>query len=409
MNIIFVTLGDLLDLGENSMYPDLLRCFRDHGHNVHVICPRERRYKLQTQKTKEHGIEVLRVKTGNITKTNIIEKGITTLLIGRQYKAAINKFFKRIKFDLLLYSTPPITIANTIRYLKTRDNAFSYLMLKDIFPQNALDIGILKKSGWKGILAQYFLHKEKQLYLISDYVGCMSQANVVYLHQNHSYLESKRIEVCPNTITPSNISGIDKILLREKFKLPQNKIIFICSGNFGKPQDVDFIITILNNNKAKSDRHFVICGSGTDFYKIRAYLSNSVNLTVMNSVKKEELNALLDSCDIGLLFLDHRFTIPNFPSRILDYMNHNMPILAATDQNTDIGATLIGGGFGWWCESRDVNEYQRILDAICSNPLEIEEKKMNSKIYLMNHYDTRVAFERIINAYSVGKNSHYNR
>ncbi|MFP3361427.1 glycosyltransferase WbuB, partial [Planococcus sp. SIMBA_143] len=80
-----------------------------------------------------------------------------------QFKKAIEKFFGNVNFDLVLYSTPPITIANTVSYLKERDNCFSYLMLKDIFPQNALDIGILKETGLKGIMTKYFFMKEKKL------------------------------------------------------------------------------------------------------------------------------------------------------------------------------------------------------------------------------------------------------
>lgn len=403
MNILFLSIGELSNLDENSMYPDLLRYFREKGHRVSIICPRERRYGLPTEKRKEQGIEILRVKTGNITKTNLLEKGITTLMIGMQFKRAINKFYQGIKFDLILYSTPPITLVNTVQYLKERDNAFTYLLLKDIFPQNALDLGILKKNGWKGIITRYFLTKEKKLYLQSEVIGCMSEANIKFLKANHSYLYNKRIEVCPNTINSSPNLLIDRISLIDKFKLPKDKLIFVCGGNFGKPQDVDFILDVIKKNEGTRDRHFVMCGSGTDFYKIKKYSQNrnANHITVIDSLKKEEFHQLLDVSDVGLLFLDHRFTIPNFPSRLLDYMNHSMPVLAATDRCTDIGKTITSNGFGWWCESKDVNAYSRILDEICKNPMVIDEMRKNSKLVLINNYDTRIAYEKIIKAYQL--------
>lgn len=404
MNVIFLSIGGLADLGENAVYPDLLRYFRDNGHSVHVVCQRERRSGLPTELEIEHGIKVLRVQTGNITKTNIIEKGISTILIGSQFKIAIEKFFKDIKFDLVLYSTPPITIAKTVSYLKKRDNSFSYLMLKDIFPQNALDIGMLKETGWKGLLTKYFLLKEKKLYQKSDFIGCMSEANVDFLISKHSYLNRDRIEVCPNTINPSTPTNRDKRVLREKFKLPQDKVILVYGGNFGKPQDVDYIIKVLKCNQKKNDRHFVMCGSGTDFHKVKNYArENDCNhITVLDSLNKNEYSQLLDACDVGLIFLDHRFTIPNFPSRLLDYMNHSMPVLATTDKNTDVGQVILAGGFGWWCESNDAQYQQTIIDKIVSNPQVISEKGKLSREYLERNYDTKIAYERIINACKQG-------
>lgn len=187
MNIVFLSIGGLQDLGENTVYPDLLRHFRDQGHSVYVVCQRERRSGLPTEMNIEHGMKVLRVKTGNITKTGRIEKGISTFFIGMQFKKAIQEYFGDVKFDLVLYSTPPITVTKTVAFLKKRDGAASYLMLKDIFPQNACDIGLLKKTGWTAVIYRYFRRKEKQLYLISDYIGCMSQANVDFLLKHNPY------------------------------------------------------------------------------------------------------------------------------------------------------------------------------------------------------------------------------
>lgn len=402
MNVIFLSIGGLNDLGENAVYPDLLRYFRDNGHLVHVVCQRERRSGLPTEMNIEHEMKVLRVKTGNITKTNLVEKGVSTLLIGSQFRNAIDKFFGNIKFDLVLYSTPPITIVDTVSYLKKRDNSFSYLMLKDIFPQNALDIGILKETGWKGLLTKNFQKKEKKLYLVSDYIGCMSEANVNFLMDNNPYLDKEKVGICPNTINSSILANTDKKELREKYNLPIDKVIFVYGGNFGKPQDVDYIIKVLNNNAENTKLHFVMCGSGTDFYKIKDYASSTGgnHITVMDSLNKYEYSELLEACDVGLIFLDHRFTIPNFPSRLLDYMNHSMPIFAATDKNTDVGQVILKGEFGWWCESTDVQEYQKTINEITYNPQLISSKGMLGREYLEKHFNTRVAYDNIMCAYN---------
>lgn len=401
MNILFISIGGLADLSETAVYPDLLRHFRDEGHSVYVICQREKRTGFPTQLKNEHGIQVLRVRTGNITKVGLFEKGISTLCIGSIFINAIRTYYSDVKFDIILYSTPPITVASTVRYLKKRDNSFTYLMLKDIFPQNAVDIGILCRKGVKRFIYQYFRSKEKALYKISDHIGCMSDANIKFLIKHNPQLIDK-VGLCPNTINPlPTTSYIDKSAYREKFSLPIDKTIFIYGGNFGKPQDVDFIIKVLQSIEHRTECHFVMCGSGTDFYKIKEYYNehNNANLTVLDTKNTKEYGELLEACDVGLIFLDHRFTVPNFPSRILDYLNHNIPVFASTDDNTDVGEAIITGNFGWWCKSDSLSQYVATLNIILKDHQLVKEKGIRGKEFLRVHYDTKIAYNEIMAAY----------
>lgn len=402
MNIVFISIGATSGSEGNSIYTDLLKCFYDHGHRVTAICQRERRYHLPTLVEEEDGIKVLRVKTGNITKTNLIEKGISTLLISNQYNRAIRKYLKEMNYDLILYTTPPITIDSTVYFLKKRYHAVSYLMLKDMFPQNAVDLGILKQSGIKGLITRYFTAKERRLYRLSDCIGCMSGANAQYLLEHNPYLVNHRIEVCPNTITPAPFVKQDKNLLREQLGLPKDRMLFICGGNFGFPQSVDFILKVLAGMTDRTDVFMIFCGSGTEYHKLKEYSrkENREQLLVMDHLRPETFARLLDACDVGLLFLDHRFTIPNFPSRMLEYMNHELAVFAATDKSTDIGRVIETGDFGWWCESKDVREYLYLLEDICKHPEAVAEKGRNSREILEQQYSTSIAYEKIIRSYT---------
>ena len=108
MRILFISLLDFDSLSERNIYTDLLREFVKNGHYVYCISPVERRTKVQTQ-LKEDG-HILKLRIGNTQKTNILEKGISTLLIEPQFIHAIKKYFSKIKFDLILYSTPPLRL-----------------------------------------------------------------------------------------------------------------------------------------------------------------------------------------------------------------------------------------------------------------------------------------------------------
>lgn len=357
MNILFLTIGRMESIEQHSIYPDLLRALRNNGHKIYTISPYEKRVGKETELIEENGVHYLYVKIGNLTKCNVIEKGISTLLIEKQFKDAIGKYYSNVKFDLVLYSTPPITLCNAIEYVKKRDNAKTYLLLKDIFPQNAVDLGMLSKSGAKGILYKYFRNKEKKLYALSDRIGCMSQANVDYVIKHNPDVPPNKVEVCPNCIEPidMSVSEEQRIAIRQKYGIPLDKKVFVYGGNLGKPQGIPFLINCL---RAANDTgaYFLIVGDGTEYSKLEAFVNQEKpeHVKLMKRLPKEDYDAMVGSCDVGMLFLDHRFTIPNFPSRLLSYMQAKLPVLAVTDPNTDVGKVIVDGGFGWWCESNDV-------------------------------------------------------
>lgn len=195
MNVLFMTIGKMDNIEEHTIYCDLLRYFRDAGHSVYTISPYEKRTGLQTAYEEKNGIHMLHVRTGNVTgMVSLIEKGLAQLSIEPIFIKAIKKYYSNVKFDLVMYSTPPITFCNAIEYVKRRDNAKTYLLLKDIFPQNAVDIGMMSKSGIKGHLYKFFRNKEKKLYGLSDYIGCMSPANVEYVKQNNPEIDNYRFD-----------------------------------------------------------------------------------------------------------------------------------------------------------------------------------------------------------------------
>lgn len=401
MNVLFLTIGRINSLSDRTIYSDLLKAFVNKGHSVYAVTPNERKYKKKTELFSEGGFKLLKVKTLNLQKCGVIEKGIATVLIESQYKKAIKRFFGNVKFDLVIYSTPPITLANVIRFVKKRDGASSYLMLKDIFPQNAVDIGMMSPRGLKGFLYRYFKCKEKELYKLSDRIGCMSQANVDYVVKHNPYLSPERVELCPNSIEVRDLR-LDvqhRVEMRRKYGIPVDKTVFVYGGNLGKPQGIPFITECLQKEKDNTNVFFLIVGDGTEYGKLEAFINNNAlqNVRIIKSLPKEEYDAMTASCDVGLIFLDHRFTIPNFPSRLLSYMQAGIPVFACTDANTDIGRVITDGGFGWWCESNSAAGFSKMLGEISS--ANRTEMGNNGFSYLQKHYSVETQCQGIINAF----------
>ena len=396
MNILFLTLYHIDSLHSRGIYEDLLREFVNHNHNVYVISPIERRYNSDTTLHTEGNAHILELKTGNIQKTNIIEKGISTLLIEHQFIAAIKKYFSHITFDLILYSTPPITLAGVVEFIKKRDNAKTFLLLKDIFPQNAVDIGLMSSTGIKSILYKYFRSKEKRLYSLSDRIGCMSSANVEYLLKHNPEIDKNKVEICPNCIEPvdMSLSKQECIDMRLKYNLPLDKTIFVYGGNLGKPQGITFFVECLRAVKDNNDAFFLIFGDGTEYNKLQKFIVDEkpTNINLMNRLPKNDYDRMIASCDIGMIFLDHRFTIPNFPSRLLSYMQAKLPVFAVTDSNSDIGDIVTGGKFGWWCESNNASAFGTQIQEIIES--QYFEYKQNSWQYLCEFFNVQTVYEK---------------
>lgn len=398
MNILFLGIGQYQSIKDRGIYLDLLRIFIKHGDKVYIVTSIDSKNADMYQLIVEDHSKILKIKTGKIKKTNIIEKGINTILIDGRYIRAIKKYFSDIQFDLVLYPTPPITFLKVVEYIKKRDGASTYLLLKDIFPQNAVDMGMLSKRGLKGILYQYFRNKEKRLYKISDYIGCMSQANVDYLIAHNPEVEQGKVEICPNSteIIDMRVNSATRIEIRKKYGIPLDKKVFVYGGNIGKPQGVPFIIEALNAVKDVGEVYFLIVGDGTEYGKIERYVKDEHprNVKLMKRIPRDDYDVLVAACDVGLIFLDYRFTIPNFPSRLLGYMQASLPVLACTDSNTDIGKVIEQGGFGWWCKSNDADSFYKIIQKILKENIISYGK--NAFIYLNKHYDVNNQYSIIM-------------
>ena len=398
MNVLFMTIGKMNNIEEHTIYCDLLRYFRDMGHSIYTISPYEKRTKLQTTYEVKNGIHMLHVRTGNVTgMVNLIEKGFAQLSLEPIFIKALKKYYSNIKFDLVMYSTPPITFCNAIEYVKRRDNAKTYLLLKDIFPQNAVDIGLMKKSGLKGVLYKFFRRKEKKLYCLSDYIGCMSPTNMEYVIQHNPEVNPNIVEICPNCIEVLDMSVDERTReeIRKKYNIPLDKKVFVYGGNLGKPQGIDFMIKCFRSQEKNDKVFFLIVGDGTEFGKIEAYVNTDKpsNVKLMKRLPKEDYDKMVGACDIGMIFLDYRFTIPNFPSRLLSYMQAKIPVLAVTDPNTDIGKVIVEGGFGWWVKNNCVDEFSdKIMECLSCEVKNIQEKEYR---YLEEYYSTSRAYRVI--------------
>lgn len=228
----------------------------------------------------------------------------------------------------------------------------------------------------------------------------MSEANREYVIKHNSEIDPKKVEICPNSIEVQDISisENEKAKIRETYEIPMDRTVFVYGGNLGKPQGIPFLMECLKAEKDNGQVYFLIIGDGTEYPVLEDFckMEEFSNVRLIQRLPKEEFDRVVAACDVGMIFLDHQFTIPNFPSRLLSYMQAGIPVLACTDPNTDIGKVITDGGFGWWCESNDVKAFQNCMEEICNGCTEV--RGMNGYHILESDYSSEMGYRIITNS-----------
>jgi glycosyltransferase involved in cell wall biosynthesis len=356
MKLLF--LFQQFNFDKNTLYSDLLFELVRRGHEVTVLAGTQREVD-ESRIAIERGCEVIYFRVSNQFIANKFKKGLIQLGLESRMLLQLMRHLRGRRFDAVVYPTPPITLANVVHFCREAFGASSYLMLKDIFPQNAVDLKMLHP---KGLPHRYFQALERRLYRVSDHIGCMSSANVEYMRRQLPAAEHSKLELFPNTIR------VEPRKLSAKERNPDEPLRFMYGGNLGKPQAIDFLLNCIRRLGEDTRVRFLIVGAGTESEMVEHFIRENrmTNLEYHPRLPKDDYLNMLAKCDVGLLLLRPEFTIPNYPSRVLSYFQECKPVLAATDEVSDIRSLIEREArCGLWCPSSDEAAFIGAIHEIC--------------------------------------------
>lgn len=348
MKVIFLALAFPKMDKTKYLYTQLVSQFHENGHDIVVVAPAYN--DSETGLQIEENIKVIRVKTMPLFGVGLIKKGIANVLLPYQYKKALLKSNIALDYDIIITPTPPITLYGVAAWLKEKSKGKIYLILRDIFPQNAVDLGMLKKNG---LVHRYFNRKEKKLYAKSDAIGCMSQGNIDYIKKHNPEVATKKLHLLSNWGDLLPLAAATEITeLRKKENLV-GKFVVIFGGNIGLPQKLENIVDLAISCQKEEDILFLIMGSGNERQNLEKSIAskNVKNLWLREGLPNKEYMKWVQMADVGLISLSEKFTIPNIPSKVLSYYNTKTPILASIDKNTDFGSLIEKLEVGVWAEA----------------------------------------------------------
>jgi glycosyltransferase involved in cell wall biosynthesis len=388
MKVLFLMIAYPDIRSNTNMYTDLTMEFLEHGHEVFVAAPGSG----STQILDEEGIMVLRIKTLPLFNTSFIKKGIANILLPYQYINAIRRHLRNKKFDLVITPTPPITFVNVAAWLKRRSESKVYLILRDIFPQNARDLGLIKNR----LIFSYFRTKEKKLYRLADSIGCMSNGNIRFIKENNNDVNSEKLHLLPNWTRLHEVPDEGTSILQGYgFSY---RFVAIFAGNFGIPQKIEFLIEVAEEASQNNQIGFVFVGDGTEKEKIEKMVVEKKlkNVLIIDNLPRQKYLKLLKECQAGIVTLSEKFTIPNIPSRTLSYWSLKKPVIAAIDRNTDFGDLLDSCSGGLWSYTGEVQDFLRNLDSLSNNPEAARKMGENGYNLILRELNPQSAYRKII-------------
>jgi len=393
-NILFISIS-WPDKGSRNLYKDLMDEFRDHGHQVFVICSDD---KLSTNSHygKEEGINVLRVKTLRVRKVGRLGKALALPTLPHKFKKQINKNFKHHQFDLLITHTPPITLSSLMAYLRKKYKAKFYLLLKDIWPHNQADLGLIRK---KGIIWRYFRYHEKKIYRTADHIGCMSPKNVEYILEHNPYLDPQKVEVNPNSWKLREKKKVNTYQIRKKYNIPEDATVFIFSGNLSKGHNLEFFIETIHELKDYKKAFFIIGGKGI-YYNYLARKVRELDLTntfLYYYLPEEDFENILYASDVGLILLDYRHSCAQFPSRLLSYLEASKPVLCSVNHATDIGEIVEHAECGIKTLNNNRHEFIKAVQYLSEHQNKIKYMSNNAYQLFLDEYNSKNSFKIIMN------------
>ncbi len=391
MNVLFITMN-WPQYGEENIYSGLMEEFVAGGDNVFIAALNEHR-SPNTVFLVENGINTLRIKCGQIQKTNKFRKVISSYYANFLVIKNVSKFYSGIHFDVIIFALPPLMLEVAVIYLKKKYNTKIYLLLKEFWPQDPADLGALRIGGlvWK-----VFCIHEKRILRESNFIGTMSEAGIQYIKNIYPNISAK-LEISPNCLKDKErrfITKEEKKNIRQQFSIPTNKIIFIFGGNLGLSQGIDDAIKCLKSVDDQ-DICFLIVGSGTEYKRVSKSFLNSKNVIVKESLPSRVFEELLLACDVGLIFLNICYTVPNVPSRLTSYLRAGIPVVAAIDHVTDVGQIVESANCGISLFNGDKEKFKEAINTM-KNVVIREKMSKNARELFNLKFSSKVVYSTMI-------------
>ena len=319
---------------------------------------------------KNKNLKIIRVKIFSWNKKNFILKGINQIFLMTQIILILMK--NNSKFDKAFIYCPPLFLGLISLFLK---NTKKIVNIQDFFPQNAIDLGILKN---KFII--YFLRKiEKIVYEHNDFILVNSFNSKKYLIQKYPELKKK-------IIFNYNWTKIRKI---NKKKSKKNKIFkFVFGGSLGPAQNLERLLPIFKKLIGKCELHIFGDGITKEKLKKKVIENDIKNIKIYKTLSNLKFAHKLQEFDSGLIALNELNQTPFIPGKFNFYCSNGKNSTAIVHKQCDLYQIINREKIGFvTCNFNDVRLYKFFTKIIKSNNLRSYD--LNAQKFAIKNLDVK--------------------
>lgn len=367
-----------------KMMHELACEFQNMGHEVSVVTPAP-----STSISDLDGVRVCRIQSGEIKNVGKIKRAINETLLSRRAWRSLKKEFAAHPHDLIVYYSPSIFWGGLVKKLKKLWGARSYLVLRDFFPQWAIDQGLIRPGS---AIERYFRWFEAINYAAADMIGVMSPKNLAWFSETARVAQP--VEVLYNWAANTPVSAEGKY--RETLGL-DDKVVYFYGGNIGHAQDMMNLVRLAIRMRDEKNAHFVIVGAGDEVELVRGVIKQEglSNMTLLPSVSQEEYKQMLAEFDVGLFTLHKDHLTHNFPGKLLGYMVQELPILGSINAGNDLKEVVENAGAGLVTVNGEDEEFLANAKALLDDAYR-EKVGHNARKLLEERFSVQAAARQIL-------------
>lgn len=329
-----------------KMMHELACCMVRQGHEIVVLTPGARTQESSLLKENLDDVQVWRFKSGSVKDVSRLRRLVNESTLSLNAWLGLRREGVVGRFDGIVFYSPSIFFGPLVRWIKQKSDCKAYLVLRDLFPQWAIDEGIV---GPKSLITKYLRFFEYFSYRVADKIGLMSAANVSFFKELNG--GRFKVEVLPNWVARAKA---DKLIpyWRERLGLNE-KVIFLYGGNMGKAQDMPNLMRLVRGMKDSPNAHFLFVGQGEEYNYVGDCIKKHglENATLLPSISQSEFANLLREVDVGLFSLARTHRSHNFPGKILGYIAYGIPILGSVNPGNDLLPVICDSNAGFVCEN----------------------------------------------------------
>ncbi|WP_288968212.1 glycosyltransferase family 4 protein [uncultured Thermomonas sp.] len=241
-------------------------------------------------------------------------------------------------WDGVVWYSPTIFLGPLARAVKRQHACRGYLIVRDLFPDWAVDAGVMRKGA---LPYRFFKWIERFQYRQADVIGVQTPSNAALVANDAP--AGTRIEVLHNWLSAPARPAPDAC---PPLGVLDGRINFVYAGNMGVAQDMDGFVTLAKRMRDRDDVGFVFVGRGSEAVRLKDEAKGQPNLLVMDEIDPSVLPALLAKCHVGIVALHPAHGTHNIPGKLLTYLHAGLPVLARVNPNNDLVALVEGEEVG---------------------------------------------------------------